>query len=58
MLGWIQSNIGTIVVLLIVAAVVALIVVKLAGDKKKGRSACAGGCSGCPMSGSCHSNKP
>ena len=37
MLGWIQSNAGTIIVLLIVAAIVALIIVNLVKDKKKGK---------------------
>ena len=32
MLGWIQSNTGTIIVLLIVAAIVALIIVNLVKD--------------------------
>ena len=40
MLGWIQSNAGTLIVLLIVAAIVALIIVNLVKDKKKGKSPC------------------
>jgi len=43
-----------IIVGLIVAVAIVLVVVKIIRDKKKGRSSCGGGCSGCAMYGTCH----
>ncbi len=54
MIFWISANIGTIIVVLLVAAVVALAVWSMVRDKRKGKSSCGCGCSGCPMSGKCH----
>ena len=62
MLSWLQTNIGSIVVVLFLLCVVALIVRRLALDKKAGKhicggscGSCGGGCQGCPMAGKCHS---
>ncbi len=56
MIEWISANYGTIIVCaLIIGLVVALSISRLK-DKKKGKS-CCGGCSGCAMNGSCHTEK-
>ena len=62
MLSWLQTNIGSIVVVLFLLGVVALIVRRLILDKKAGKhicggscGSCGGGCQGCPMAGKCHS---
>ena len=62
MLSWLQTNIGSIVVVLLLLSVVALIVRRLILDKKAGKhfcggscGSCGGGCQGCPMAGKCHS---
>lgn len=50
-------NLPTIIVLAIVVAVFVGIVAKSIVDKKKGKSSCSCGCSGCAMSDVCHSKK-
>ena len=62
MFAWLQTNIGSIVVVLFLLGVVALIVRRLMLDKKAGKhicggscGSCGGGCQGCPMAGKCHS---
>ena len=62
MISWLQTNIGSIVVVLFLLGVVALIVRRLILDKKAGKhicggscGSCGGGCQGCPMAGKCHS---
>ena len=62
MLSWLQTNIGSIVVVLFLLGVVALIVRRLILDKKAGKhicggscGSCGGGCQGCPMAGKCRS---
>lgn len=62
MLPWLQTNLGSIVVVLVLLGVVALIVRRLILDKKAGKhicggscGSCGGGCQGCPMAGKCHS---
>ena len=62
MISWLQTNIGSIVVVLVLLGVVALIVRRLILDKKAGKhicggscGSCGGGCQGCPMAGKCHS---
>ena len=61
MISWLQTNIGSIVVVLFLLGVVALIVRRLILDKKAGKhicggscGSCGGGCQGCPMAGKCH----
>lgn len=49
---FLAANCGTIVVGLIVLAIVAAIVVKIAKDKKNGKTSCGCGCEGC--SHKCH----
>lgn len=50
-------NAPTIIVASIVAVVFVAIIVKAVIDKKKGKSSCACGCSGCAMSDVCHKAK-
>ncbi|MBR5774334.1 MAG: FeoB-associated Cys-rich membrane protein [Clostridia bacterium] len=57
MLGWIASNLASIIILLVVVACIGTVVFKMVRDKKKGKSSCSCGCGGCPMSDSCHSKK-
>ena len=53
----ISENMGTIVIGAILAAVVAAVIVHMVRNKKRGRSSCGCGCSGCAMNGSCHPKK-
>lgn len=62
MISWLQTNIGSSVVVLFLLGMVALIVRRLILDKKAGKhicggscGSCGGGCQGCPMAGKCHS---
>lgn len=57
MFTWISENIGTIFIGAILAAAVAAVIVHMVRNKKKGRSSCGCGCSGCAMNGSCHPKK-
>lgn len=57
MLTWICENIATIVICAVLIAVVAAIIAGMAKNRKKGKSCCGCGCSGCPMGGSCNSDK-
>lgn len=54
MTEWIGNNIATIGVSALLIALVTVIIVFAARNKKKGKTSCSCGCSGCPMSGSCH----
>ena len=45
---------GTVLVCAVLVALVALIVTYMIRNKKKGKSSCGCGCTGCPMSGKCH----
>lgn len=51
---WITQNLATIIICAVLAVVTVLIVVHLVKQKKRGVPSCDCGCSGCPMSGSCH----
>lgn len=57
MLEWISENIGTIIICTVLVAAVAAIIISMVRNKKKGKTSCGCGCSKCPMSGSCHSEK-
>ncbi len=56
MLEWLTGNIATIAVLLVVAAVVALAIIKMARDRKQGKSSCGCDCAECALRGECHKN--
>ncbi len=51
------DNAATIIVAALVILLVSCIVISLVREKKRGGSSCGCGCSGCPMSGSCHENR-
>ena len=57
MFAWIVENIGTIVVCAVLIGVVLFVVTIMVLNKKKGKSSCSCGCSGCAMSEHCHSKK-
>ena len=54
MLQWLSANIGTILVALLVAGIVVFDLIKIASDKKKGKTSCGCGCANCAMKGACH----
>ena len=59
MIGFLQQNWGTIVVVAVVAAIFTAIVVCRIRAHKQGKSGCGCGCDRCAMSGMCHSqSKP
>ena len=47
MISWLQTNIGSIVVVLFLLGVVALIVRRLILDRKAGKHVCGGNCACC-----------
>lgn len=51
-------NPPTVIALIIVATVVIGLIASLIVNKKKGKSSCSCGCSGCAFKDSCHSGKP
>ena len=57
MLNFLQENLPTILVSAVVLAAVVAVVVKMVRDKRKGKSSCSCGCSGCPGAAICHSHK-
>ena len=57
MLAFLAENLSTIIISVILVAVVTLVLFFMINEKKKGKSSCGGGCSGCPMSGNCHRKK-
>ena len=57
-LSWLSANWGTIVVCALLLAMVSGLIYKLIRDKKRGKSSCCGGCSGCAMQGTCHQPSP
>lgn len=57
MFSWLAANIGTVAVAALILAVVILITVRLISNRRKGRSSCSCGCSGCAMQKQCHKNK-
>ena len=52
-INFVSQNLGTIVVGAAVLSLVVLLILKLAKDKKAGKSGCSCGCSSCPMSAQC-----
>lgn len=52
MLTWITENMGTILIGLLICLAVVLAARSVYRNKKKGGCSC--GCSGCPVSSSCH----
>ena len=54
MLAWLQTDLGTIVVVLVLAVLVALAIRKLCKSKKAGEHACGCGCEHCALRDKCH----
>ncbi|MDD6642832.1 MAG: FeoB-associated Cys-rich membrane protein [Firmicutes bacterium] len=57
MFAWISENIATILICAALIAIVAAIICGMVRSRKKGKSSCGCGCTDCPMSGACHSEK-
>lgn len=55
--AWLMANLATILICAVLVAVVVLIILSMIRDKKRGKSSCGCGCSGCAMSDVCHSQK-
>ena len=55
MLGFIVSNLATILIGLAVLAIVLLVIGKMIRDHKKGKHSCSCGCPGCKGVNACHS---
>lgn len=51
---WLVQNLGTIVVSLVLLTVIGCIIRGMVQNRKKGKSSCGCGCSGCAMSGTCN----
>lgn len=49
-----MDNIPTIIIILVLALIVTLIIRSMIIDRKKGKSSCGAGCTGCAMSELCH----
>lgn len=56
MTDFLAQNAATLLVGAGVALLVLLAALKLARDRKRGRTACGNCCSGCAMAGSCHAH--
>lgn len=54
MLDWITANLATILISAFLLALCIGIVIKSRRDRKKGKTSCGCGCSGCSMNGMCH----
>lgn len=57
MLAWIMENLATILISAVLVVIVAAVIAGMVCDKKKGKSSCGCGCSGCAMNGACHRKK-
>ena len=57
MLAWLLENLATIIICAVLLAGAAAIIVSMVRGRKKGKSSCGCGCTGCPMDGACHSKK-
>ena len=54
MFTWIMENVATIIISGILILAVAAVIVHMVGSRRKGKSSCGCGCSGCAMNGTCH----
>ncbi|MBR5783127.1 MAG: FeoB-associated Cys-rich membrane protein [Clostridia bacterium] len=50
-------NLPTIITATVIFGIVAAIIIVGIRNRKKGKSSCGCGCSGCALSGTCHSKK-
>ena len=53
MWGWITANLATLLISAALAAIVAAVIAVMIRNRKKGRSPCGCGCSGCALKGKC-----
>lgn len=54
MIEFLTANLGTIIVITLLAVIVGAVIYRIIKNKKKGKSSCSCGCSGCPHSKACH----
>lgn len=57
MLTWIMENMATIIISAVLLIMVAAVIAGMIRSKRKGKSSCGCGCSGCAMNGACHPAK-
>lgn len=57
MVTWIMENMATIIVSAVLIIVVAAVIAGMVRSKRRGKSSCGCGCSGCAMNGACHPKK-
>ena len=55
MLAWLSENLAAVIICAALLVGVAAIIVSMVRGRKKGKSSCGCGCTGCPMGGACHS---
>ena len=53
MIGWLKTNLATILISALLIAAVAFVIIKMIRDRKNGKSACSCGCADCPMKDRC-----
>lgn len=58
MFTWFMENMATIIISVVLIIVVAAVIANMVRDKRKGKSSCGCGCSGCAMNGTCHPINP
>ena len=54
MFAWLMDNLATVIVFTLLLAALVPILITVIRNKKKGKSSCSCGCSGCAMEGKCH----
>ncbi len=57
MLAWLAENMATLIIAAVLIAAVISILVKMAKDRRQGKSSCGCGCSSCAMKDSCHKTR-
>lgn len=57
MLTWIMDNMATLIISAVLIIMVAAVVASMVRSKRKGKSSCGCGCSGCAMNDACHQGK-
>jgi hypothetical protein len=57
LLPFLKANIGTILIIAALVCIVGLIIARMIINRRRGRSSCGCGCSGCAMRDLCHESK-
>ncbi|MBO4422545.1 MAG: FeoB-associated Cys-rich membrane protein [Clostridia bacterium] len=57
MIGWLTSNLLTVIVIAVLLLIIAAAVAVLIVENKKGSASCGGKCSGCPYCNNCPTGK-